>query len=672
MIQKLLIANRGEIARRIIRCCQKLQIQTVAVYSDADRDALHVAEANEAYRIGGASPAESYLNVANILKAVKDSRSDAVHPGYGFLAENGEFAQAILDMGICFVGPTPECMKLLGEKDRARELAKGLGIPVAKGVLIGSTEKGELEKLTSELSFPILLKAALGGGGRGMRLVRDPSELEAAVESAAREAKQFFSSAKLLMEEFISPARHIEIQLLGDKFGSAVHLFERDCSAQRRSQKTVEESPARNIPEPLLENLYTAALQLAKAGKLLGLATAEFLVRLDESGKTTGDYFFLEVNPRIQVEHPVTEMVTGVDLIEEQLRVAGGEKLRLKQKDIKRNGHVIQARLYAEIPELGFLPSEGRVSTLRLPVEVPCRVRVEHALSEEGKVETSYDSMLAKVIVWGNSFNESKNTLLNALNHAVIAGVPNNLRFLERTISSPEFVAGTLGTRTLETWTQNPITNDEAEGALLALLCSLTVRAVESFGVDAFFRPGGSRLNLAPKEWSLSSSHSKEVYRVNERLIGVRRNSANSSSSFFFEIGGREAHVQILGGAGNLVGVFKGLRFPLPKLPRSFDLNGEAGMFTACHQDWYIHPRQALAESESKSASSEMFSPFPGTILKILLHEGSEVRAGETVFIIESMKMEHQLPAPRTGTFTECQVKIGSKVSSGSKLCRIQ
>lgn len=672
MIKKLLIANRGEIARRIIRCCRRLQIQTVAVYSDADRDALHVAEANEAYRIGGPSPADSYLNVANILRAVKDSRSDAVHPGYGFLAENGEFAQAVSESGVCFVGPSPECMKLLGEKDRARELANGLGIPVAKGVLIGSTEKAELEKLTSEISFPILLKAALGGGGRGMRLVRHPSELEAAVESAAREAKQFFSSATLLMEEFISPARHVEIQLLGDKFGSAVHFFERDCSAQRRSQKTVEESPARNIPEALLDKLYASALQLAKAGKLLGLATAEFLVRLDETGRTTGEYFFLEVNPRIQVEHPVTEMVTGVDLVEEQLRVTAGEKLRLKQKDIKRNGHVIQARLYAEIPELGFLPSEGSVSTLRLPAEVPCKIRVEHALSEQGKVETIYDSMLAKVIVWGKSFDESKNALLDALNHTVIAGIPNNLRFLERTISSPEFVAGTLDTRTLETWSQNPITHEEAERALLALLSSLTVHALESFGVDAFFRPGGSRLNLAPKEWNLSSSHSTEVYRVSERLIGVFRNSANFSSSFFFEIGGREEHVQIFEGAGNFAGVHKGLQFSLPKVPDSFDRNGEAGMFTAYHQDWFIHPRQSLTESESKSASSEMFSPFPGTILKILSHEGSEVRAGETVFIIESMKMEHQLPAPRPGTFTECEVKIGSKVSSGSKLCRIQ
>jgi acetyl-CoA carboxylase biotin carboxylase subunit len=430
----VLVANRGEIAARIIRACRDLGMASVAVYSDADRDALHVRLADEAFPLGGAAPRESYLAAEKLIAIARRSGCDAVHPGYGFLSESADFADAVSRAGLAFVGPPAEVQRLLGEKTRARRLAKDAGVPVAEGTLEPLRDLSEARAVAERLGYPVMLKAAAGGGGKGMRTVRGADELDAAWRVATGEATTAFGTPALFLERLIEGARHIEVQLIADHHGGIVWLGERDCSVQRRHQKLVEESPAPSVDDALRAKLGDAAVRIARAAGYRNAGTVEFLV------DAQGGFFFLEVNTRLQVEHPVTELVTGLDLVALQFAVAAGERLPFAQDELRRSGAAIELRVTAEDARGGFLPSSGRIEILRIPAGPG--VRVDHALFEGMFVPTEYDPLLAKIIVWGKDRTQALARGRRAVRETIIAGIPTSLPFHAHILGDPAFGEG--------------------------------------------------------------------------------------------------------------------------------------------------------------------------------------------------------------------------------------
>lgn len=440
-IKKILIANRGEIARRVIAAAREMGIQTVAIYSDPDADALHVQEADEAYPLQGIESKETYLDADKVLKIAQDAKVDAIHPGYGFLSENADFATACQKNGIKFIGPSPDSMRLLASKVSSKELAKKAKVPVVPGHE-GVLPRGEaLEKIADKIGYPLLLKAAAGGGGKGMRIVHQASQLEEMVEGAEREALAFFKDKTLFIEKYVEHPKHIEVQLLGDEHGDLIHLYERECSIQRRHQKMIEESPSPSLTDKLRKEICAAALKIAQAAHYYSAGTAEFLL------DTKGNFYFLEVNTRLQVEHPVTEAVTGLDLVKAQIRIASGEKLWFKQEDLSQRGHAIECRLYAEDPENQFLPSEGKAGLLREPQRPG--VRIDSALQEGKEILPYYDPMLAKLICWSENRDEAILKMLRLLRDYVLLGIRHNLDVLHYLIRSQAFRDGTYHTHSV-------------------------------------------------------------------------------------------------------------------------------------------------------------------------------------------------------------------------------
>lgn len=441
MFSKILIANRGEIALRIIRACRELGVKAVAVYSEADAKSLHVQLADEAICIGPAQAAKSYLNVPRLISAAGITGAEAIHPGYGFLAENSSFAEICEHSGIMFIGPTAEQIRLMGDKIKARETAMAAGVPVVPGSQAPLTSADEAAKLASEVGYPLMLKASAGGGGKGMRLVSSAMELGRAFAAASAESAAAFGNPTLYLERYVSPARHVEIQLLGDQTGSAVHLGERDCSIQRRHQKLLEESPSPAMTPDLRARMGEAAVRLARSVKYLGAGTVEFLLDAE------GNFYFMEMNTRIQVEHPVTEMVTGIDLVKAQIRIAAGEPLSRTQQDIALRGHSIECRINAEDPET-FIPSPGKISNLRLPGGLG--VRVDTHLYAGCTIPPFYDSLIAKLIVLGETRDEAIARMLRALGELEVHGVKSTIPLHRLILTSPEFMAGRVSTRFLE------------------------------------------------------------------------------------------------------------------------------------------------------------------------------------------------------------------------------
>lgn len=669
-LSSILIANRGEIARRIIRSCKKLGKRTIAIYSEADRDALHVHEADEAYLVGPADANLSYLNIENILEIARRTQADAVHPGYGFLSESKTFAKQLLQSGVHFIGPSPFTLEILGEKDRARRLASEISVPVAKGAVLESLKEDYLKAQSESLTFPLLIKAVSGGGGRGMRIVRNFSELLNLAPAASREAEQFFGSGALILEECIAPARHIEIQLLADRYGNVVHLFERDCSAQRRNQKVIEESPARNMPSDLLDKLYAHAKELAQHGKLEGVATAEFLVRLDSNGIPDGRYIFLEVNPRIQVEHPVTEMVTGIDLVEQQIRVAEGQRLDFVQEDIKSVGHAVQARIYAEIPEKDFLPSAGKILGLKLPAEETCVLRVEHGLEDRGDVQTSYDSMLIKEIAWGKDFTSARDRLLQALGQTDTPGVANNIRFLSDLVQQTPFVEASMDVAYISNHPPAPVTAREAKEALLLSLRQEYGAGPRDLERPRFFRAGflarnkGTLLALPFRSWKVESSNSDEVFQFEVRLAERENHDDFPSLRFEFRLDTGEIHSAT---------VQEENRVEVPATQRR-PLGAETRTISYQHQDWLLSPQSLSSQREDDGSTrigAEVLSPLPGALVRVLAKEGESVEKGQSLFVLESMKTEHQILAPQSGRIEDLRFEEGAKVLARMFLCRI-
>jgi acetyl-CoA carboxylase biotin carboxylase subunit len=455
MFDKVLIANRGEIALRVIRACRELGVRAVAVYSDVDRDALHVRQAFEAHPLPGVGAAETYLRGDRIIDIALRCGAEAIHPGYGFLSENAEFAKAVEDAGLVFIGPTPEAIGIMGDKLEARRTMREAGVPIVPGTVEALSSADEAVQVADEVGFPVMLKAVAGGGGKGMRLVAGADEIPAALERARSEARSAFADDRVYLEKALSGGRHVEVQVLSDGRGLHLHLFERDCSLQRRHQKVLEESPSPGLDRGTAQAMARVAVQAAAAVDYRGAGTVEFLLAAD------GSFYFLEMNTRLQVEHPVTEMITGIDLAQAQLQVAAGEELGLRQEDIRWQGHAIECRIYAEDPDRGFRPSPGRIETFRLPGGP--WVRVDSGVLEGSEVSIHYDPMVAKLVVWGRDRPAALARARRALREFRVTGVATSIPFFLRLLDDPGVVAGTYDTRYLERIVES-LVSAEAEG----------------------------------------------------------------------------------------------------------------------------------------------------------------------------------------------------------------
>ncbi len=640
MIRSLLIANRGEIACRVIRTARGMGIRTIAVYSDADGQALHVRQADEAVRIGPAPAAESYLRGDAIIEAAKATGAEAVHPGYGFLSENAEFAEAVAAAGLIWVGPKPESIRAMGLKDAAKALMQQAGVPVTPGYM---GEDQSTERLLAEaeaIGWPVLIKAVAGGGGKGMRKVDAAADFVPALESCRREARASFGNDQVLLEKWITRPRHIEVQVFGDSHGNVVHLFERDCSLQRRHQKVIEEAPAPGMDEATRGAICAAAVRAAKAVDYVGAGTIEFIADASE-GLRADRIFFMEMNTRLQVEHPVTEEITGVDLVEWQLRVASGEPLPLKQDELKIDGWAIEARIYAEDPVKGFLPSTGKLERFDLPSSIrplrvadaygrtleetrPGLVRIETGVEQGGEISPFYDPMIAKVICHAGTRCDAAAGLSRVLWDAQVWPVKTNATFVGTALVHPDFLAGRIDTGFIERHEEDLVYEVEPPAWLLTLVA-------EGHVDDRSRAPAGFRLNAA-------------------RQTQVRLSD------------GRDVHVA-------------DLARPLTYDHRQFALvTREAGASWATLQGatWRFEPARYAGAAGGGAHDGDILAPMPGKVIAVDVGPGQAVSKGQRLLVLEAMKMEHALTAPFAGTVAELAAREGQQVQVEALLARIE
>ncbi len=632
----VLIANRGEIAVRVIRTLRALGIRSVAVYSDADADARHVREADTAVRIGPAPAAESYLSVERLLDAAARTGAQAVHPGYGFLAENAAFARACADAGLVFIGPSADAIELMGDKIRAKETVREAGVPVVPGSSGSGLDDAQLAAAAREIGMPVLLKPSAGGGGKGMRLVREEALLADEIASARREARSSFGDDTLLVERWIDRPRHIEIQVLADGHGNVIHLGERECSLQRRHQKVIEEAPSVLLDEATRAAMGEAAVQAARSCGYRGAGTVEFIV----PGKDPASYYFMEMNTRLQVEHPVTELVTGIDLVEWQLRVAAGEHLRHAQEDITLTGHAIEARICAEDPARDFLPTGGTVLALH---EVRGDgLRTDSGLSQGVEVGSRYDPMLSKVIAHGPDRASALRRLRAALAQTVTLGVTTNAGFLRRLLAHPDVVSGELDTGLVEREAAGLVDGavpDEVYAAAAAVRQAALEPAADAGGWrDPFAAPDGFRLGGEPapvRHWLRVPGHDPVAHDVRPGAEASRQVTPD--------------HVRV-----TVDGVLHTFR-------RSGDWLGRDG------DSWQVTSHDPVAAALRGAAGAHgadtLAAPMPGTVTVVKVAVGDEVAAGQGLLVVEAMKMEHVISAPHAGTVTELDVTAGSTVA---------
>ncbi|MBD0707851.1 MULTISPECIES: biotin carboxylase N-terminal domain-containing protein [unclassified Streptomyces] len=624
MFDTVLVANRGEIAVRVLRTLRAAGIRSVAVHSDADADARHVREADTAVRIGPPAAAESYLSVPALLEAARRTGAQAVHPGYGFLAENAEFARACAEAGLVFIGPSAEAISLMGDKIRAKETVRAAGVPVVPGAA-----DPELAEAARALGAPVLLKPSAGGGGKGMRLVRDLSVLDEEIAAARREARSSFGDDTLLVERWIDRPRHIEIQILADAHGNVLHLGERECSLQRRHQKIIEEAPSVLLTPEVRASMGAAAVEAARSCGYVGAGTVEFIV----PGTDPSAYYFMEMNTRLQVEHPVTELVTGLDLVEWQLRVAAGEPLPFRQEDIRLDGWAIEARLCAEDPARGFLPSGGTVLALREPEGDG--VRTDSGLSQGTEVSSLYDPMLSKVIVHAPDRPTALRRLRAALADTVTLGVPTNAGFLRRLLAHEDVVAGALDTGLVEREAAGLVPEDvPAEVYAAAAAVRLAELAPAGGGwTDPFSVPSGWRLGGAPAP-----------------LPFPLRVAGREPVAAFAPEGARVTDGSVTVTVDGIVHHFH----------RAGNWLGREG------DSWHVLDHDPVAEALSGArhgGADTLAAPMPGTVTVVKVAVGDEVAAGQSLLVVEAMKMEHVISAPHAGTVTELDVTPGTTVA---------
>jgi propionyl-CoA carboxylase alpha chain len=649
MISKLLVANRGEIAARVMRTAHAMGIATVAVYSDPDADAPFVRLADEAVRLPGASPAETYLRSDLVVAAAQATGADAVHPGYGFLSENAGFARACAEAGLTFVGPSPDAIAAMGSKLEAKALMEKAGVPVLPGATVA--EDTDLDALAADIGFPLLVKAAFGGGGRGMRVVADPDALAAAVEGARREAASAFGDGTVFLERFVVDPRHVEVQILGDAHGEVVHLFERECSIQRRYQKIVEESPSPAVDDALRAELGAAAVAAGKAIGYTGAGTVEFV--LDRDGR----FFFLEVNTRLQVEHPVTELVTGLDLVALQLRVAEGEPLSPEVTGAAITGHAIEARLYAEDVPAGFLPATGTLHRFRIP-ELP-GVRVDSGVVDGSVVGTHYDPMLAKVIAHGRTRTEAARTLARALQRAEIHGVTTNRDLLVGILLEPEFLAGRTDTGYLTRHDPTALGAGTAGGPVHAVAAALAAQAAN--------RASARVLGGMPSGWrNVGGIPQRVAFTLGERTLEVAY--AFRRSGLEVAVNGEPLPVRLLRAAPDAVELeVGGVRraYAVHRVEGWSFVDGPDGSAALAEVPRFADPN-AVAHAGS------LLAPMPGGVVRVLVAQGDAVSAGQALVVLEAMKMEHTVTAPVDGVVAEIVVGPGDQVDTGQVLAVVE
>ena len=646
MFDKVLIANRGEIACRVARTCRRLGISTVAVYSSADRKAMHVGAADEAVRIGAAPSSESYLNIDAVVDAARRTGAQAIHPGYGFLSENADFADACAAAGLTFIGPSAPAIRAMGSKAEAKRIMAAAGVPVLPGDTGSDQEDASLTASADAAGYPVMVKPAAGGGGRGMRVVRDASELAAALASARREALSSFGDDTLLIEKLVENPRHIEVQVFGDTHGNVVHLFERDCSAQRRHQKVVEEAPAPGLTDDIRDGLFSASVAAAKAVDYVGAGTVEFLLGPD------GGFWFMEMNTRLQVEHPVTEQISGIDLVEWQLRIAAGEEVPVAQDAINARGHSIEVRLYAEDPANGFAPGFGSLAHLDMPADTQC-VRVDTGVRQGDEVTVHYDPMIAKIITTGADRDGACEAMYAALGAVQVAGPATNEQFLKAIVDHAEFRSGGFDTgfiaRHLEQLAPAP-EPPPAEIVTLAALAELSRPAVSKYP-SPWAQPIGWRLGGASRKRITVLVGEKRVI-FNLTPDGLMRDGSwlsasgrwTSDTAFDAVIDGANISATIVRHGSELT-VFADARRYTLSLDDPLSFGAGAG-----------------------GDGGSLFADMPGVVVALHVEDGAEVTAGAALLAVEAMKVEHTIRAPADGTVTAVNFSVGDRVAEGAEL----
>jgi acetyl/propionyl-CoA carboxylase alpha subunit len=636
----VLVANRGEIARRIFRTCRRLGIGTIAVFSDADADAPYVAEADAAVRLPGSAPADTYLRGDLLVEAALRAGADAVHPGYGFLSEDADFARAVLAAGLTWIGPPPGAIEAMGSKLAAKARMAAAGVPVLGGGDVTGLTDDAIASLADDTGYPVLVKASAGGGGRGMRLVTAPGELAAAVESAQREAASAFGDGTVFLEKYVVDPRHIEVQVVGDQQGSIVHLFDRECSIQRRHQKIVEEAPSPFVDDALRRRLGEAAVTAAASVGYVGAGTVEFVMAPD------GSFAFLEMNTRLQVEHPVTEEVTDLDLVEVQLRIAAGEPLPPEVVGAELTGHAIEVRLYAEDPAAGWRPSTGVLDRFSIPALEG--VRVDTGVEDGSVVSPHYDPMLAKVIAWAPTRDEAARRLAAALAGARLHGVTTNRDLLVAVLSHEAFLAGDTDTGFLDRWLPADLTLSRRGG-------EQPHAAAAALALAAANRAAATTWALAPSGWrNVRSQPHRAVLACDDREIAVGYGPDG------VDVDG----VVVVSSAPDLVvlevdGVQR--RCAVAIVGDRVDVDSSLGSSTFTVVPRFVEPGSALA-------AGSLVAPMPGSVVRVEVAAGDAVVAGQRLLVLEAMKMEHPILAPADGTVTSVEVTVGQQVDRGQVL----
>jgi acetyl-CoA/propionyl-CoA carboxylase biotin carboxyl carrier protein len=641
VFDRVLIANRGEIAVRIERTLARLGVESVAVFSDADAGAPHVRGADLSVHIGPTPARDSYLSIERVVDAAQRSAASAVHPGYGFLSERPEFAAACADAGLVFVGPGPEAMSMLGDKGRARAVADAAGVPTLPGWSGDELSDAEIVERVGEGDLPLLVKAAAGGGGKGMRLVERHEDLAEALGAARREAASAFGDERLLIERFVEPSRHLELQVIADAHGNAIHLGERECTLQRRHQKVIEESPSPVVGEELREAMGAAAVSLARQAGYVNAGTVELIAERDDPSR----FYFLEVNTRLQVEHPVTEAVTGLDLVELQLRVAAGEPLPMAQEDVERRGWAIEARVYAEDPAAGFLPSSGKVVAYR----EPAGVRVDSGIEEGAVVGTDYDPMLAKVVASGTDRDEALERLRRALGNTVVAGPTTNVAYLRALLARPEVRAGEFDTGMIER-----LGDEVAAPAAPPELAALALVAMLGEPEDDDVWSDRSGWRVQGPSWIKQELESEPPSIADAIAIRSAIEGGSDGAAWDWRVGDAEGKL-------------------------TYDGTLRVAVYADGDAVWVVDPdvgpvRFAPADGDADAAGggeASLEAPMPGTVVQLRVEAGAEVTAGQTLVVMESMKMEIAIQSPRDGVVETVLVATGDQIDRGATLIEL-
>lgn len=672
MFTTILIANRGEIACRVAATARKLGIKTIAVYSDADEQAKHVTSCDVAVRIGESPVLQSYLKADAMMEVARRHGAQAIHPGYGFLSENEGFAQACEQAGVTFVGPPASAIAAMGSKAAAKNLMAKAGVPLVPGYHGDRQEPAFLRKQADSLGYPVLIKASAGGGGKGMRVVESTQDFEAALASCQREARSSFGDDHVLIERYLQKPRHIEIQVFADTHGNCIYLFERDCSIQRRHQKVIEEAPAPDMDPEMRRAMGEAAVAAARAVAYVGAGTVEFIVEPD------GRFYFMEMNTRLQVEHPVTEMITGIDLVEWQLRVAAGEPLPLKQDQIQLSGHAIEARIYAENTDKGFLPSVGRLTHLQLPEHVEFthgEIRVDGGVRCGDEISPYYDPMIAKLIVWGNSREQTLWRMRQALSETQIVGVHTNVDFLSRLLREDSFVDADLDTGLIERRRETLFPSPQAAASHVLACAVVAVLSEEGFGAkaqshhdvwsrDPWSIQDGWRVSAQYRRrfvW-LDGEAIREVYFVHNNGQAWIETAASTDAM-------RWSSQRLQSGAYLLELTLSGVRrtATVQKQGERVDVFVEGNHTVLC-----LHEPHKQALRGEAGRGEGLTAPMPGKIIAVHVKPGQQVKQGEALLVMEAMKMEHAVVAPEDGFVKEVFFELGEQVSEGVALIALE